>query len=156
VKHELCIYGYKYKEGGILRSPIITTTVVKKKTIVNCSQLETFIFNVITLPSHNTYHCLRIWWLPDYKMEGKHEDENSFREHIILHLMLKKVDFFSAGTAFWGLINPQWNLCSKGRRQSPINIEPSRLLYDPQLRPIHIDKTSVSHFSSTPCHLSRS
>ncbi|CAG7717195.1 unnamed protein product [Allacma fusca] len=48
-----------------------------------------------------------------------------------------------SGPAFWGLINPQWNLCSKGRRQSPINIEPSRLLYDPQLRPIHIDKTPI-------------
>ncbi|CAL8079523.1 unnamed protein product [Orchesella dallaii] len=49
-----------------------------------------------------------------------------------------------SGPAFWGLINPQWNLCSKGRRQSPINIEPSRLLYDSQLRPIHIDKTPIT------------
>ncbi|XP_021954193.2 carbonic anhydrase-related protein 10 [Folsomia candida] len=49
-----------------------------------------------------------------------------------------------SGPAFWGLINPQWSLCSKGRRQSPVNVEPSKLLYDPSLRPIHIDKTPVS------------
>lgn len=32
---------------------------------------------------------------------------------------------------------------SKGRRQSPINIEPSQLLYDKHLRPLHIDKDTV-------------
>lgn len=50
----------------------------------------------------------------------------------------------SAGPAFWGLINPQWNMCSKGRRQSPINVEPEKLLFDPYLRPLHIDKHKVS------------
>lgn len=49
-----------------------------------------------------------------------------------------------AGPAFWGLINPQWNMCSKGRRQSPINVEPEKLLFDPYLRPLHIDKHKVS------------
>lgn len=49
-----------------------------------------------------------------------------------------------SGPAFWGLINPQWNLCNKGRRQSPINIDPLHLLYDPHLRPIHVDKHRVS------------
>jgi len=44
---------------------------------------------------------------------------------------------------FWGLINPQWNMCNKGRRQSPINIEPDKLLFDPYLRPLHIDKHKV-------------
>lgn len=46
-------------------------------------------------------------------------------------------------TGFWGLINPQWNMCNKGRRQSPINIEPEKLLFDPYLRPLHIDKHKV-------------
>ncbi|XP_047121453.1 carbonic anhydrase-related protein 10-like isoform X1 [Schistocerca piceifrons] len=49
-----------------------------------------------------------------------------------------------SGPAFWGLINPQWSLCSKGRRQSPIDIEPDKLLFDPLLRPLHIDKNMVS------------
>ncbi|XP_031368850.1 carbonic anhydrase-related protein 10-like isoform X2 [Apis dorsata] len=49
-----------------------------------------------------------------------------------------------SGPAFWGLINPQWSLCSKGRRQSPINIEPDKLLFDRHLRPVLVDKHKVS------------
>ncbi|XP_044735787.1 carbonic anhydrase-related protein 10 [Chrysoperla carnea] len=49
-----------------------------------------------------------------------------------------------SGPGFWGLINPQWNMCSKGRRQSPINVEPDKLLYDPFLRRIHLEKHMVS------------
>ncbi|KAH0547410.1 hypothetical protein KQX54_019181 [Cotesia glomerata] len=54
------------------------------------------------------------------------------------------------GPAFWGLINPQWSLCSKGRRQSPINIEPDKLLFDPHLRPVQVDKHKVAgHLHNT-------
>ncbi|XP_068224779.1 carbonic anhydrase-related protein 10-like [Palaemon carinicauda] len=49
-----------------------------------------------------------------------------------------------SGPQFWGLINPEWSLCSNGRRQSPINLDPSLLLYDPNLRPLHLDKHRVS------------
>ncbi|XP_076669984.1 carbonic anhydrase-related protein A isoform X3 [Andrena cerasifolii] len=49
-----------------------------------------------------------------------------------------------SGPSFWGLINPQWSLCSKGRRQSPINIEPNKLLFDRHLRPVLVDKHKVS------------
>ncbi|KAK2180653.1 hypothetical protein NP493_433g02031 [Ridgeia piscesae] len=45
---------------------------------------------------------------------------------------------------FWGLVNSEWSLCSKGRRQSPVNIEPKQLLYDPNLKHIRIDKHKVS------------
>lgn len=48
------------------------------------------------------------------------------------------------GPGYWGLMNPQWNMCSKGRRQSPINVEPDKLLFDPYLRHIHLDKHKVS------------
>ena len=48
------------------------------------------------------------------------------------------------GPAFWGLMNPEWAMCNRGRRQSPINIEPSQLLFDPNLRPLHVDKNPVS------------
>ncbi|XP_033212873.1 carbonic anhydrase-related protein 10 [Belonocnema kinseyi] len=48
-----------------------------------------------------------------------------------------------SGPAFWGLINPEWSLCNKGRRQSPVNLEPSRLLFDPNLQPLHLDKHRV-------------
>lgn len=35
-------------------------------------------------------------------------------------------------------------MCNKGRRQSPINVEPEKLLFDPYLRSLHIDKHKVS------------
>ncbi|GFU58068.1 carbonic anhydrase-related protein 10-like [Nephila pilipes] len=45
-----------------------------------------------------------------------------------------------SGPDFWGLLNPEWSFCTKGRRQSPIDLNPSVLLYDPHLKNIHIDK----------------
>ncbi|XP_017850018.1 carbonic anhydrase-related protein 10 [Drosophila busckii] len=57
-----------------------------------------------------------------------------------------------SGPAFWGLINPEWSLCNKGRRQSPVNLEPQRLLFDPNLRPMHIDKHRISGIISNTGH----
>ncbi|CAL4154358.1 unnamed protein product, partial [Meganyctiphanes norvegica] len=48
-----------------------------------------------------------------------------------------------SGPNYWGLINPDWSLCSHGRRQSPVNLDPTLLLYDPNLRPLHIDNHTV-------------
>ncbi|KAK8377153.1 hypothetical protein O3P69_013654 [Scylla paramamosain] len=45
-----------------------------------------------------------------------------------------------SGPQFWGLINPEWSLCTNGRRQSPVNLDPATLLYDPNLRQLHVDK----------------
>jgi len=53
-----------------------------------------------------------------------------------------------AGPEFWGLVNPEWSLCSKGKRQSPINIDPKQLLYDPHLKHIRLDKHRVSTTTS--------
>lgn len=55
----------------------------------------------------------------------------------------KKLIVFK-GPAFWGLINPEWWLCNKGRRQSPVNLEPTRLLFDPNLQPLHLDKHRIN------------
>ncbi|KAI0227719.1 Carbonic anhydrase-related protein 10 [Lamellibrachia satsuma] len=49
-----------------------------------------------------------------------------------------------SGPDFWGLVNQEWSLCSKGRRQSPINIQPKQLLFDPNLKHIRVDKHRVS------------
>ncbi|CAL1291223.1 unnamed protein product [Larinioides sclopetarius] len=49
-----------------------------------------------------------------------------------------------SGPDFWGLLNPEWNLCSKGHRQSPVDVDPTKLLYDPFLRVIHVDKHRVN------------
>ncbi|XP_055521456.1 LOW QUALITY PROTEIN: carbonic anhydrase-related protein 10-like, partial [Leucoraja erinacea] len=41
--------------------------------------------------------------------------------------------------SFWGLVNSAWNLCSVGKRQSPINIETTHMIFDPFLTPLHIN-----------------
>lgn len=56
-----------------------------------------------------------------------------------------KCVIFLTGPAYWGLINPEWWLCTKGRLQSPINIKASKLLFDPNLlSAVYIDKRRVS------------
>ena len=32
-----------------------------------------------------------------------------------------------SGPEFWGVINPEYTMCSKGRSQSPVNINPGNL-----------------------------
>lgn len=50
------------------------------------------------------------------------------------------------GPEFWGLVSKHWRMCALGKMQSPINIDPSTLLYDPALMPVDIDKHDVSFF----------
>nr|XP_053634323.1 carbonic anhydrase-related protein 10-like [Cherax quadricarinatus] len=57
-----------------------------------------------------------------------------------------------SGPEFWGVINPAWAMCSEGRRQSPINLDPRTLLHDPNLTPISLDKTQVSVSNPTRAH----
>ncbi|CAB4056849.1 unnamed protein product [Lepeophtheirus salmonis] len=48
-----------------------------------------------------------------------------------------------SGPWYWGVINPSWAMCAKGRKQSPINIDPRALLYDPGLKYFNVDKRSL-------------
>lgn len=48
-----------------------------------------------------------------------------------------------SGPKYWGVLNPLWKLCSIGKRQSPIDIDPDKLLFDPFLKNLHIDKDKV-------------
>lgn len=41
--------------------------------------------------------------------------------------------------SFWGLVNSAWNLCSVGKRQSPVNIETSHMIFDPFLKPLRLN-----------------
>uniref|UniRef100_A0A8C7YDH0 Carbonic anhydrase Xa n=1 Tax=Oryzias sinensis TaxID=183150 RepID=A0A8C7YDH0_9TELE len=41
--------------------------------------------------------------------------------------------------SFWGLVNSAWNLCSVGKRQSPVDIETSHMIFDPFLTPIKLN-----------------
>ena len=52
--------------------------------------------------------------------------------------------FLFTGPNFWGLLNLEWSLCNKGKNQSPINIDPGTLLFDPQLENLKIDGNMVS------------
>ena len=44
----------------------------------------------------------------------------------------------------WGRMNNDWYMCTKGKNQSPIDIEPNILLFDPSLKHIVIDGDRVS------------
>lgn len=48
-----------------------------------------------------------------------------------------------SGPRFWGSHNQNWSLCGTGRFQSPIDIDPDRLIYDPNLTPLKYDETMV-------------
>merc|ERR1719273_628701 len=55
-----------------------------------------------------------------------------------------------SGPAYWGLINPAWAMCNKGRKQSPINIDPGQLIYDSKLTNVMVDKHRVNgHITNT-------
>jgi len=41
--------------------------------------------------------------------------------------------------SFWGLVHSAWNLCSIGKRQSPIDIETSHMIFDPYLTPLRLN-----------------
>ncbi|XP_053547005.1 carbonic anhydrase-related protein 10-like, partial [Bombina bombina] len=45
---------------------------------------------------------------------------------------------FVPGPAFWGLVNSAWNLCTIGKRQSPIDINTSQIIFDPFLPPLRL------------------
>ncbi|KAF0286929.1 Carbonic anhydrase-related protein 10 [Amphibalanus amphitrite] len=47
------------------------------------------------------------------------------------------------GPAYWGVFNSDWHFCARGRQQSPIDIDPYKLLFDPLLRPVHLDRVQT-------------
>ena len=52
-----------------------------------------------------------------------------------------------SGPGYWGVINPAWTLCTRGRHQSPINIDPGQLVRDLSLDeapPFTVDKRPIS------------
>ncbi|XP_076447156.1 carbonic anhydrase-related protein 10-like [Babylonia areolata] len=47
------------------------------------------------------------------------------------------------GPQYWGMVNPEWVLCKEGRQQSPIDVEPSRLLFDPNLKHLQVESAQM-------------
>ena len=72
-----------------------------------------------------------------------------FLDQVWLHVM-DNIYQMSQFAAYWGLINPAWTMCNKGRRQSPVNIDPASLTFDPSLTPLQ-----VKWCSKGPFHVSK-
>ncbi|PAV78876.1 hypothetical protein WR25_02943 [Diploscapter pachys] len=54
------------------------------------------------------------------------------------------------GPSFWGLLNRDWVMCKSGRLQSPIDIRPEYLLFDPNIKPVHLDRiNAMAEFVNT-------
>ncbi|XP_038836226.1 carbonic anhydrase-related protein 10-like [Salvelinus namaycush] len=51
--------------------------------------------------------------------------------------------------SFWGLVNSAWNLCSMGKRQSPVNVETSHMIFDPFLTPLRLNTGGRSKIGGT-------
>ncbi|KAL2101295.1 hypothetical protein ACEWY4_003056 [Coilia grayii] len=49
------------------------------------------------------------------------------------------IHYIFAVPSFWGLVNSAWNLCAIGKRQSPVNIETSHMMFDPFLTPLRLN-----------------
>ncbi|RWS17749.1 carbonic anhydrase-related protein 10-like protein [Dinothrombium tinctorium] len=49
-----------------------------------------------------------------------------------------------SGPNYWGLLNPEWILCNKGKHQSPINIIPEKLVFDPSLSRLKLSSDYVN------------
>ena len=49
-----------------------------------------------------------------------------------------------SGSAYWGVVNPGWSLCSRGRSQSPVDVDPRRLVFDRTLGPLSVGKRPVA------------
>ncbi|KAL3121939.1 hypothetical protein niasHT_006138 [Heterodera trifolii] len=47
------------------------------------------------------------------------------------------------GPDFWGLMHKHWRMCKLGALQSPINIDPAKMIFDPQLGKLRISQSHV-------------
>lgn len=51
--------------------------------------------------------------------------------------------FCFIGPRYWGVHNSEWSICNRGKYQSPIDIDPQHLVYDPYLSDLHITDSTV-------------
>ena len=63
-------------------------------------------------------------------------------------VMITTTMILLTGPQHWGLINPSWRMCETGKFQSPIDIRPQSLLFDPNLRRMNVHiPSSVSRLA---------
>ncbi|CAG2190362.1 unnamed protein product [Mytilus edulis] len=48
-----------------------------------------------------------------------------------------------SGPRYWGIHNPDWSICNKGKYQSPINIDPKILVHDPHMKHLNISQYQI-------------
>ncbi|KAF7636349.1 Alpha-carbonic anhydrase domain-containing protein [Meloidogyne graminicola] len=49
------------------------------------------------------------------------------------------------GPDFWGLMHKHWRMCKAGKLQSPINMDPEKLVFDPGLGKLSISKEKIEN-----------
>ncbi|XP_048374013.1 carbonic anhydrase-related protein 11 isoform X2 [Sphaerodactylus townsendi] len=58
---------------------------------------------------------------------------------------------FVPGPPFWGLVNSAWSLCAIGKRQSPLDVNTSQMVFDPFLLPLRLStggkKVQLIHYN---------
>ncbi|XP_061611743.1 carbonic anhydrase-related protein 10a isoform X3 [Phyllopteryx taeniolatus] len=83
----------------------------------------------ITNHFSSQFYCHHIRWVPSCAAQQNppkiHEGWWAYKEVV--------QGSFVPVPSFWGLVNSAWNLCSVGKRQSPVNIETSHMIFDPYL-----------------------
>ncbi|XP_060075009.1 carbonic anhydrase-related protein 10-like [Ylistrum balloti] len=72
--------------------------------------------------------------------------QNSFNNDSIGSMVQNKLSIMAIyGPGFWGTMNKlEWGICHRGKNQSPVNIVPEDLLFDPGLKHIQISGNKVS------------
>lgn len=92
-------------------------------------------------------HCIVLWFYDfcDIVLIALFPQPSTQLNYIYIFFFLFLVP------SFWGLVNSAWNLCSVGKRQSPVNIETSHMIFDPFLTPLRINtggRKVSSHLAS--------
>ncbi|KAL7075868.1 hypothetical protein ACQ4LE_005073 [Meloidogyne hapla] len=49
------------------------------------------------------------------------------------------------GPDFWGLMHKHWRMCKSGKLQSPINLDPEKLVFDPGLGKLSISRERIEN-----------
>lgn len=68
--------------------------------------------------------------------------EKSINQSVKQSIISETFPFFT-GPAYWGRLNTEWRLCNDGKLQSPIDIDPKHLLFDPTLKKLSTEGYQV-------------
>ena len=106
--------------------PILSTLKSPKKKLMMKPPAQLILCLVLSQPLALVKANWQEWWTYDGISGTSWLTNFQFSE-------LYTFSFFPSGPGYWGVINPAWNLCSRGRHQSPINLDPSQLVRDMSL-----------------------